>query len=336
MILRPTKPSSAPTASTNPVFVPTDTPAPTMTSTQPVVVGSARVEQIIGLGFTNVLPAQSLTDGQSVSTTSTSAIKIVVGELGGRVGTIFLFPNSEIQINFGDMMSPDLRKGALFIQPGGPLAQVGLGVVLEGLSAKVSGSEMIVEIQGTDIWVYCFEGECRLDLGHEGQLTDPGFKQIYHSPTGEWEDQVKMTYDDEWDWNKRCNYCMVNIIATPTPNIQFRQPSSTPVNNRVDPPASTPVSKITDTSAPIPTETPKHFKTFTPGPTATTPPVPTATDPPVPTATNPPVPTATNPPASTATNPPVPTATNPPVPTATNPPVPTATDPPAGKPTKDH
>jgi hypothetical protein len=85
------------------------------------------------------------------------------------------------------------------------------------LAASVSGSRMIVEIRGTDVWTYCFEGTCRFDHGHAEQLTDPGYKQVYHTATGQWENQVKMENDELWNWNVKCNFCMSGIISTPTP-----------------------------------------------------------------------------------------------------------------------
>jgi hypothetical protein len=193
----------------------TNTPAPTLTPTLPIAPGKARVDQIIGDGA-SVKDQQYLDNGTSVDSGS-STIRIVLGGQSGN-SVLYLFPNTVAVINFGETWAPVLESGSIYIEP-----SVGTGEVhfsaWNDLVASVSGSRMIVEIKGNDVWIYCFEGTCTLYNGPDGKKTNPGFKQVYHADTNRWDDQVKMDYAELLDWNNRCNDCMngLSLIPTPTP-----------------------------------------------------------------------------------------------------------------------
>jgi len=182
---------------------------------------------------------QNLDDGTSIDT-SCSGVKIGVSTTTttSTSNILYLFPNTSATINFKGKLAPALLSGMIYIQP----ASAGTGEVhfdmWPDLTASVTGSRMIVEIKDTDIWIYCFEGTCKFDNGNNSKVTiDPGFKQAYHTVTGQWADQVKMDYDDGRILNEGCHGCMADIIPSPTPS-------------------STPTPTFTSTFTPSPTFTP--------------------------------------------------------------------------------
>jgi len=197
------------------------TPVPTMTATQPIDPGKARVDQVNGTGA-SVSVGQFLDTGSSVFS-SDGGVKVVVGEQTGRAGIIYLFGKGAMQLNFTEKMNPMLQTGALYIQPGSGSADVQFEQWAE-MKARVSGSRMIVEIKDPDVWIYCFEGECQLFVGDQSRTVPVGSKRVYRTGSGVWEDVVEMTYDEKWVWNEKCNFCMFEIIPTPTPT-----PTTAPV-----------------------------------------------------------------------------------------------------------
>lgn len=191
-----------------------NTSAPTMTATQPINPGEARVDEVYGTG-TNVSAGQYLKPGTEVIT-GDGGLRIVVGEQIGKAGLVYLFSQGDIQLNFTEIMKPVLRTGAVYIQPGSGSAEVYF-LKWPELKATVSGSRMIVEMQGEDLWVYCFEGACQLYVGLTGQVVPVGSKQVYRTASGLWEDVVEMSYDEKWAWNIQCHGCLDQIVPSPTP-----------------------------------------------------------------------------------------------------------------------
>ena len=203
-------------ANQTPIMI-TNTFAPTGTPTKPIDPGKARIDQVNGVGA-SVGIGQFLNTGARIDSGG-SGIQILVGESTGKPPSImYLFPQSVAQIDFGEQLAPILESGTIYIQPGVGLAEVHFAK-WNDLKASVSGSRMIVEVRGTDVWIYCFEGTCGLFYGNAGQITNPGFKRVYHTDTGVWDDQVKMDYNEMWKWNVDCNTCMndLSLIPTPTP-----------------------------------------------------------------------------------------------------------------------
>jgi protein phosphatase len=200
------------------------TPVPTMTPTQPIDPGKARVDQVNGNGA-NVGIGQLVESGSLVFS-GDRGVQIVVGEQNGKASAIYLFENSRMQLNFSEKIMPLLESGAVYVQPGSESAEVYFSNLIDA-KATVSGSRMIAEIHGTDIWIYCFEGTCQLFVGDEGRTIPVGSKRVYRSEIGVWDESLEMTYDEKWMWNEKCNFCMFEIISTPTPtptsSIQPRQ-----------------------------------------------------------------------------------------------------------------
>jgi len=124
-------------------------------------------------------------------------------------------------LNFTENLQPVLQSGALYIQPASGMGEVYFDQ-WPTAKATVTGSRMIVEVQDGDVWVYCFEGECWLVIGEEARTIDPGSKRVYHAAAGAWGDAILMEYEEKWDWNVKCNFCMFEIVPSPTP-------TSTPV-----------------------------------------------------------------------------------------------------------
>jgi len=268
----------------------TNTPMPTLTPTLPVDPGKARVDQVNGSGA-SVEIGQYLESGKRVETGS-SGVQIVLGATMNNVSLLYLFPGTAAEINFREKLAPVLEAGTIYIQPGSGVGEVHFKAWGDVI-ASVTGSRMIVEVKGTDIWVYCFEGTCRLDYGLEGFRIPVGYKQVFHASSGQREEPVLMGYNEKWKWEQKCNDCMYDIIPTPTPRpiIQISTPTPTdeprqprPSDTPVPPPINTPVPP-TNTPVP-PTNTPVP-PTDTPVPPTNTPVPPTDT--PVP-PTNTPVP----------------------------------------------
>lgn len=189
------------------------TPAPTMTATQPIDPGQARVDQVNGTDA-SVVTGQILEPGTQV-TTGEGGVQVVVGAENG-AGVIYLFGGSAIQLNFTEKLQPILQSGALYIQPARGMGEVHFAQ-WPMVKATVTGSRMIVQVQNGDVWVYCFEGECWLVVGEEARTIDLGSKRVYHVDVGVWGDAMIMEYEEKWDWNVKCNFCMFEIVPSPTP-----------------------------------------------------------------------------------------------------------------------
>ncbi len=313
----------------------TNTPVPTMTPTQPIDPGKARIDEVNGEGQAVL----TLPNGQqqevhvgtyfetgSTLTTSGAGLRIVVGEAGGTPSVIYLFANSRAVINFGIQAAPQLMSGALLIHPGFQLNEAEVKFPeLGNASAYVSGSRMIVAIEGDAINLYCFEGKCRLEFADgSSQRTEVNYKRSYNPLNGFVGEMVEILYPEKWDWNLRCNYCLLDIVPTPTPTptqTPTQTATATPKKPQYVPPSATPriPPSATPTSVP-PTAT---FTSVPPTATNTSvPPTPTfTTEPPTPTS-EPPTPTSTTEPPTPTSVPPTPTS-EPPTPTATeDPPTP--------------
>ena len=151
---------------------------------------------------------------------------------------------------------PRLQTGALYIKPGSTSADVFFSQWPDA-RASVSGSHMIVEIQGNDLAVYCFQGNCQLFVAGVGREIPAGSMQIYRTALGEWDDAIPMSYDDQWDWNVKCNQCMSDLIPTPTSTatpLPFQQEPTKDKGGDDDPATQPPP---TSTKKPPPTSTKK-------------------------------------------------------------------------------
>ncbi len=294
------------------------TPMPSLTPTQPIAPDEARVEQVFGKGG-NMTEGEYLTPTAPILS-SDDGVKIVVGETGNKVGVMFWFADSVGKVDFdADHMKPVLESGALFIQPGRNKAEVYFLIGPE--IASVEGSRMIVQLVGNDIWVYCFEGKCRLDPGGSADelKIEVGYKRVYRTYLSRPEDAIAMTNDEMWDWDRKCHSCLFGVIP-PTP-------TATPTQIKGVDVTPSPV-KATDrpekTKKPaVPTPSPTVNVTPTPTPKKGSP-SKTPTEPP---PTTPPTTPPTVPPTTPPTTPPTVPPTDPP---PTNPP---PTDPPTVPPT---
>jgi hypothetical protein len=203
-----------------PVFI-TSTPLPTLI---PISIGQAIVDRVSGTGA-NVAVGQYINTGASV-TSGNGLVRIRVGEITGRDGFLYLFPDSSAMVNFSDQMKPQLISGALYIQPGSSLATVDLGAFLSGLTASVSGSRMVVQVVGDEIWIFCFEGKCLLEPIDSNPLRIPeGSKMVFRISSKQADDPEKMSYSEQMKWNQECEYlCMGDFLPTPTPILYTKTP----------------------------------------------------------------------------------------------------------------
>lgn len=211
----------------------TTTAMPTLTPTRPVDPGTARVDY--AAPGSNVGLGQELTPNTQI-VAGGNGVLIRTGEQGGYTGAMYWFGGSAGMVNFDiDHMAPSLASGALYVNPGHNKTEV-LFAQWVDLRATVEGSRMIVEIVGSDIWIYCFEGDCLLDPGSGRDLLkiQPGYKRMYSPNSGQASAPEEMTYDEKWTWNVKCNYCMLgwNGLPTPTPTaVPYSSSSSSRDNN---------------------------------------------------------------------------------------------------------
>jgi len=262
------------------------TPAPSLSPTSAITPGKARVDDVRGSGG-NVKIDQYL-DPDAPIFASSDGVRVVVGEQGNQAGVMYWFGGSSGNVDFdADHMTPMLANGALYIQPGTGRADVHF-VQQPNVTASVEGSQMIVEMVGSDIAVYCFEGQCRLDpgAGSDELKIEVGSKRFYRTTSKKADDPVIMTYDEMWAWNLKCNFCLAAALTTPTPTStrqntsgdeasptqpkKDKQPSAVPPTQKpptpVPPPTKVPPPTEPPTAAP-PTPIPPPTKVPTPRPT---------------------------------------------------------------------
>lgn len=341
-------------------YVITNTPQPSLTPTQPIDPGKARVDEVNGGqnakiqltdGGEEPLIIGAMVESGSHILTQDAGVRIVVGEQSGKTGIIYVFDNSDVLINFGKEINVAVTSGTVFVQPGGDRAYVSLP--LHGnATASVEGSRMIVSTEASDATIWCFEGDCRLERANGDSFKIPvNQRRVYHSNLDSYEDGVTMEYSEMWGWNIRCNYCLRDVVPTPTPTItesptqnigpQRERPSATskpgdkggpawtstpvpPTATKAPPTHMPPTSEPTTVVSSEPTKetkVPPGHQTPEPtvGPIETTP-APEETEPPV--ETDPPPPVETDPPPPVETDPPPPVETDPPPSEETDPPPP--------------
>jgi len=214
-------------------YVITNTPQPSLTPTQPIDPGKARVDEVNEGQNAKVQLAegseQSLLLGAMVETgsrirTQDSGVRIVVGEQSGQTGIVYVFKNSDVVLNFGQEIDVAVSVGSVFIQPGSDRAYVSLPQH-GNARASVEGSKMIVSTEASNVTIWCFEGDCRLERGNGDSFKVPADqRRVYHSDLDSYDDGITMEYGEKWDWNIRCNFCLRDVVPTPTPT-----PTETPV-----------------------------------------------------------------------------------------------------------
>jgi len=211
----------------SPVSVATSTSTSSSLLNPNLAISYMEVQSVDGQG-TVVKPFEQIGNGRQVSTIANTGVKMVIGGSNANppsIGLLYLFEQSTARFFFNEIMRPELSKGAIYIQPGNP----GMGEVhfamTEKVYAMVSGSRMILEIKGSDIWLYCFEGDCEWVIGDQKSKVPSGNMQAYHLNTENLEaTTIPISYtgkDGQWDWNRRCHFCMSDIVSTPTPEPSF-------------------------------------------------------------------------------------------------------------------
>jgi predicted Ser/Thr protein kinase len=208
-----------------PVFapLPAAVSAGISTPTLPLAYSKAHVDQVNGDGA-SVEKGQYLDSGKRVDSGS-SGIQISIGGQTNGLSVLYLFPNTVADIVYDIKLAPVLENGSLYIEPEDGTGEVYFST-WNDLVASVSGSRMIVEIIGNNVWIYCFEGICRLDHGSDSKQTSPGYKQVYHTDISKWDDQKLMDDAELSNWSKRSNGYINNQDLIPTPTLPL-SPKST-------------------------------------------------------------------------------------------------------------
>ena len=219
----------------------TSTPVPSWTPTKPVPAGEAVIQDLPSDQKGDLHNGKVIKSGDTLFSGEDWGIKIVIGEGLQGNDIIYLIKQSAAQINFSHLnIAPMLQNGAIYVQPvkGGTAS---VNTQWTGVIASVTGSRMIVEQIGNEIWVFCFEGICRLDYGNDGFKIPVGSKQSYNAVTGAKGSLSQMQYDEKWDWNIKCNHCMDEIIPAPTPT---PTPTPTPPPTTLPTPTTLPDTGI--------------------------------------------------------------------------------------------
>ena len=206
----------------------TNTPLPTLTPTAQIDPGMARVDELNGSGqasfrlvggSANPIITGSLLESGTEITTTDMGLRIVIGEQTGRSSLVYPFANTAMGLNFGEKLVVELYQGSVYVQPGAGRAEVELPNY-GGAVARVQGSRMIVLANSPgQVEVQCFEGECDFRIPNRNDLfvIPVGQKRVYDLPSGTFAEAVALTYAEQWQANVLCNYCMAEIIPTPTP-----------------------------------------------------------------------------------------------------------------------
>ena len=182
--------------------------------TPTIRIGQAQIRNVIGEGA-NVTIGESISSDTTVVTGS-SLVQIGIGEAGGG-SELYLFENSEAQIIFQPKLAPILIRGTIYIQPGTSAGGEVQFSSFPDIKASVSGSKMIVAIFGNEIRIFCFDGNCRLTFGLEVKKIPVHNTLIFDTGTGTFGELEEMSYEEEWNWNVSCQYCLGDTVPSPTP-----------------------------------------------------------------------------------------------------------------------
>ena len=154
------------------------------------------------------------------------------------MSTLYLFGNSSAMIAYKNNLTPELEQGAIYIQlPGKDTGSIHFGANDNNVYATSRGGRIILQMSGSDIWLFCFRGDCGWSIDSVTTNVPANSKMAFHLNTAVLDaTPTNMSYDDEWSWNLKCNYCILDILPTPTLG-----PTAKPVSD-----ASTPCIKVCD------------------------------------------------------------------------------------------
>lgn len=235
-----------------PVIMVTKIEVPTPTATATLKPGTARLNQIAGNGQIMVetggksieLKLMDELQSGSVIKPRNAGVQLLVAESAQTVSEVFLPSSSELKLNFGQILTPELYTGWVYVHPVGGRAEVSLPNNGGALANVEDGGRMVVEIKDQNVTVYCFEGTCRLeDKDGNGRKVQAGFMQVYHTADNKFDEKsAEMEYNQKWQWNLDCNSCLLQVVSTPTPTPAgyIQPPTNTPAPpTKVIPPTAT-------------------------------------------------------------------------------------------------
>lgn len=235
----------------------TSTPVPTLKPTLPIAAGEVRVEQTTGV-FRNADSTQILIDGELLASnlpldSNDGGALLVFGVPPDKRNYLFIYPQTQMHLNYdANIIKPDLMQGALYVRyyGYGGAAEIHFPTITDA-AAYVKDGQMIVQVEGQNISVWCFtvenDGSCYIKKqGEAEEYISAGQKRIYHADSDTWEDGQDMGYEEQWQWNVLCNFCLGEVVVTPTP---------TPRGFTSIPPTATPFPTATKTLTPLPSVT---------------------------------------------------------------------------------
>ena len=151
-------------------------------------------------------------------TTQETGQRVVIGVPKGSLSIVYLFANTQAQINFADQVLVMLYQGYVYVQPGVGPVEVHLPQFQDAV-ARVQGSRMIVRVlNSTEVEVLCFEGKCDFRYPGRSELVaiSVGSKRTFNMANGVAGPEVPMSYAEMLAVDKACDYCVTALIPTPT------------------------------------------------------------------------------------------------------------------------
>lgn len=203
----------------------TDVVPVTQSPAHPIIVSMLVQSVDIRKGASNagatVNQSEKIESGRQISTyneTGVSLVGVVVKQNPRDKFFLYIFQESAIKVNFDDRLKPVLLKGALMLNPGATnFSEVSFSDP-DNLYARVLDGRMIVEVRGSNFWLYCLEGNCQWVVGREVSRVPEGYKSAFVRNKGYVDvDFQKLTEDEKRQWHVECNLCMPDLVTEPTP-----------------------------------------------------------------------------------------------------------------------
>jgi hypothetical protein len=206
---------------------------------------------------------EGLSSPTNLTSNPNSGIYLEFNDARDSASYLYLFFESDMTLGYAAAFNPQLSAGRLYLQSGLEEAAIHFPnhnhamAILAGSADMDNPNRMLVEIAGTDIWLWCLSGDCTLE-NEEGGRTwlPPMTKSLYQSATGNLGKAIPITSDELWAWQVACNYsCLTGFATRPTPAPTI---TATPTITQTGLPALSPSATIdpTSTRIPPPTATP--------------------------------------------------------------------------------
>jgi hypothetical protein len=205
----------------------------------------------------------SLSSSTNLTSNPNSGATLEFNDSSDSTSYLYLFFESNMTLIYDAAFNPQLSDGRLYLQTGLEEAAIHFPnhnhamAILAGSADMDNPNRMLVEIVGTNIWLWCLSGDCTLENDEGGRTwLPPMTKSLYQSATSNLGDAIPITSDELWAWQVACSYsCLTGFATRPTPAPTI---TATPTITQTGLPALSPSATIdpTSTRIPPPTATP--------------------------------------------------------------------------------